>query len=360
MAGGALAVVYSNDCPPGLERVTPDGNFVFVCDGTADEVQINAAIGEVAATGQTSSHAPTGGGGKVLLVGNTFNIAAPIQYQSWAHIEGALGWAGTQVNCSPGFSGVGAFVPVNTYVELADIGNLRINGTVSGTEHGIYFTSQVTQTPFTYSDPGCSFHDLWIYQSGADNIHFDTTCRATHVTNLIKLGKAGGYAFWGGGLVDSVVANVHTEGSALDGLYAAGSDTLYTNFQSYNAHGQGITLAGVRINIHGSKATDASLNNWNIASGQAVIAGCTSDSAGLGTPNTYDGFSIASGLGYLAMQSCFSYDRNGTPHQRYGVFIGAAALQNSNLDVVCHNNATAAFGGNTTPGTGSSYRVTGN
>jgi len=354
-----MAVVYSSDCPAGLKRAAADGTYVYQCSGTSDQTVINAAISAVAATGQTSSSKPSGGGGSVLLVGYNFNLTAPIQLQSWVDLGGAFGRAGCQVNASPGFSGMALIVTGQTYTEMTTVHDLMLNGSGSGTEHGIYCNGQVTQTPFTYSDPVHKIRDLVIMNSGGAGLYFDTAVRVTHVSGL-RIGKAGTYGIYGGGLVDSYLSDVQILGSGSDGVYAAGGDTTYNNVRSDNSHANGFNIQSTRTAFVNCQAEDSTQHNFSIQSGKVLLAGCVSDSAGLGSGSpTYDGFNIATGLTDISMTGCQSYDRNGSPHQRYGVFIGTTGPTQSRVQCNTYGNATGSFGGNTTPGTGSVYDVYG-
>lgn len=84
----------------------------YLCDGTADEVQINAAIADVAAFG-----------GKVLLTEGTFTLAAPILLNDHGLILEGVGWGdpvgwtedgyGTTLYPAGGFTG-GALIVVAT------------------------------------------------------------------------------------------------------------------------------------------------------------------------------------------------------------------------------------------------------
>lgn len=78
-ARSALAVVYASTVPSGVKPSATDAaQFVWVCDGTADDVEINAALSAIAAQGR----------GKVQLVGNLFSISATIAMQTGVWLSG--------------------------------------------------------------------------------------------------------------------------------------------------------------------------------------------------------------------------------------------------------------------------------
>lgn len=351
-----MAIVYSSDCPAGLKRVPADGVYVYQCSGTADQTIINAAINAVAATGQTTSHDPTGGGGSVLLVGYNFNITAPIQLQSWVDLSGALGSPATQVNVKSGFSGAAAIMTAQTYTEMTTLHDLSVWGSGTGTEHGVYYNGQVTQTPFTLSDPCHHVYNLLIMNSGGAGLYFDTAVRVSRVHH-IRIGSPGTYGLWGNGLTDSLVEEVQTLGAGSDGVYVGATDTTYTGVRSDNSHGNGFNVQSSRCALVNCQAEDSWQHNFAIGLGKVLLSGCAANSAGLNTSATYDGFNI-SGISNLIMTGCQSYDRNATPHQRYGVFLGGSCTQ-SRIQCSTYGNATGSFGGTTTPGTGSVYDVFG-
>jgi parallel beta-helix repeat protein len=72
---GAMLVVAANDASA-LEKAQAD----YVCDGTADNVEIQAAITALPA-----------GGGKIILTDGTFNIVVPVVIKSGTLLQGS-GW----------------------------------------------------------------------------------------------------------------------------------------------------------------------------------------------------------------------------------------------------------------------------
>jgi len=357
-----LAVVYSSDCPSALKYVTADSAYVWQCSGTGDQVQINAAINAVQATGQTSSTPPSGGGGSVLLLGNTFGISAPIQLQSWVDLGGAIGNAGCHINCASGFTGTAMIQDAQTYTERTSLHDLYLDGKGVGSVHGIYRNSQVSQTPFTYSDPKHRMRDLTVMNPGGGGIVFGTSVRSTLLRDC-HIEQAAGWGLDGSGLIDSVVTGLHLEGNGTagtsGGIQATGGSTCYSGCRVYNSHGYGISGGAARISFANVVVIDSSYHNWYITAGKMAMSHCHSDSASLGSTATYHGFYFGSALTDIQAYGCTSYDRNGTPHQGYGVYINGTAPTNSRLYVQTYGNATGSFGGTTTPGSGSVYDIYG-
>ena len=357
-----MTVVYSNDCPSELKRVTADSISVWQCDGTADQVQINDAINAVAATGQTSSHVPTGGGGSVLLVGYNFNLSAPVVIQSWVDLGGVFGRAGTILNAASGFSGTAMIQTGQTYTEVATVHDLRTIGSGSGTEHSFYMDGQITQTPFTYSDPRMTIRDCWFDQAGGGGIVTLTSNRSTLINDCM-ITRSNGWGIDGSGLVDSIIKGVNMEGcgtaGSSGGVYIGSTSTTWTACRIYNSHGYGIQSDAARTILDGCAAIDSSFHNFYISAGKVSINGCQSDSAGLGNTNTYDGFHIGTGSGVTGITGYGneSYDRNGTPHQRYGVYLDGSPTYGT-FQCVTYGNATGSKGGSAA-GTGFTLTVQG-
>ncbi len=360
MAG--MAVVYSYDCPAGLERVAADATYVWECDGTADDVQINAAIDAVAATGQTSSAPPTGGGGSVLLVGNTFKTASPVQMQSWVDVGGALGRAGCVIEPQSGFSGTAYVTLAETYTERCTLHDLRINGsadTTSGAD-GIYWQGQVTQTPYSYSDPYCALRNLTVSYANGQGIFLDNALRST-IMHGIRVEGSQSHDFHLSA-PDSCYSNLISLGAgqaeaAGCGFYMDGTDILCSNLMANNSHLYGFYQIGTRQSYSSCKSEDSWEHGWYLDYGKCQLSACSSNSANLNSSGTYSGFYI-NAVTDLTMFACQSYDRNTTPHQSYGVYFNGSSTY-SRVYVNTYNNVSGSAGGTTTPGTGSVYDVYG-
>lgn len=361
MSSNGLAVVYSSDCPVSLQRVAVDNVTVFGCDGTADDVQINAAINAVAATGQTASTPPTGGGGRVELVGFNFNIANKILGQSWVKTVGVFGKAGCNVNLSSGYTDTAAVAMGQTYTELFSLSGLHLNGKNIGTAvPGISLNAQTTQTPFTYSDPRYEFDDLWIDQFTGAGILTATSNRSSKLSNM-DITRCAGWGIDGTGLVDSLIDHIEMEGNGTSGtsgnLLIANVSVSVCNSRLYNAHGYGIQSAATRTQFDNVAVIDSALHNWYITTGKVSINGCHSDSPGLGNSGLYDGFHFGSGSGVTAISGDGnqSYDRNGTPHSRYGVYSDGACTYGE-FRCTTYGNGTGSFGGSAA-GAGMTWNV---
>lgn len=184
----------------------------YVCDGTDDQVEINAAIAALPA-----------GGGRVLLLEGLFNISAPINLVANMTLEGQ-GWSSTKiylVNLSD------CHMIVADTVDNIRITGLRLDGNKSGqtqkpydyTMYGIYlrysdfsqvdhnYIENVTQYGIQsqYSDFG-NIANNHIYNIGDDTVNdgdgievsggHDNTVRGNIIRNAFKSGieMEGGYS----------------------------------------------------------------------------------------------------------------------------------------------------------------------
>ncbi len=130
-------LVAASDAPQGVK----DGAH-YVCDGTADQAEINAAIDALPDGTSTYGDTKPGGGGRVRLSVGTFNISAPIlANEDGVAIEGDSMGA-TKINVVSGFTGAAAIIfrwrGDNRPVLWAHLSDLYIHGNGIGTGiHGV-------------------------------------------------------------------------------------------------------------------------------------------------------------------------------------------------------------------------------
>ncbi len=147
----------------------------YVCDGTADDVQINSAITAL----------PTNGGMIVLLEG-TYDITATISITKPVKLCG-VGWS-TILKPSADVSviTVGNGATAETDVEIC---HLQIDGnkaSLTSTSHGVYFNTSISRS---------LVHDCYIHDTHDTGIHMVTVNQVNIYDNLIVdvgTGSAGG------------------------------------------------------------------------------------------------------------------------------------------------------------------------
>lgn len=193
---GATKVVASSDTPdPSLARSQAD----YVCDGTADQVEINAAIAAVTAMGV--------GGGEVILTGGSFTIAAAVTLASGVTLRGQ-GYA-TQLITTANISII-SVTSVNNVV----VRDLRLTGnSTGGTQNGIDLDTA----------DNCRVEGLYVEDVGYDGIQaLDELNRIVIINNWVDnctddgINVGGG---WDAAVEDVVVSNNHVTGCGGSGIH---------------------------------------------------------------------------------------------------------------------------------------------
>jgi len=137
----------------------------YVADGTADEVEIQAAI-----------DALPSGGGKVTLLEGTYTTTNRIILDSNQTLEG-MGYATHIYNTGTTYSAVRVIGVAATHKEKVVVSNLRITG-VAGSSNGIYF----------YYCDYCRAVDNWIEDIGNEGILFSSSTHSIARGNKISGG----------------------------------------------------------------------------------------------------------------------------------------------------------------------------
>jgi len=180
----------------------PDRSGNFVCDGVADEVQINAAIGLVTA------------GGRILLLEGTYNLAAGIDVND----------AGITIQ-GQGCSIVGAFE--NTVLRLANGANTYI---FNATGNNTIIKDLVLDGNFANNGAGT----FGIYSSGEDS-WFENLC----IMNCQGTGLHIVSNF-------NSVINVFSEGGQNHGVYIGSNTSSFHYVLSYRNAKHGFHIHGAQ------------------------------------------------------------------------------------------------------------------
>lgn len=255
----------------------------YVCDGTADEVQINQAIAALPA-----------GGGRVILSEGTFTLAAPIAISaSNVALEGqgqaTIITLGNAANCNViTISGNG--------VVSCKVQHLKIDGnyTQQSTGDGIS-----VNTPWVSQDAQHLFKDLDIFNTKVNGISFAGDTRQYFVENVrTKTTQGSGFALGGS---DQHVTNCIADTSLLHGFHITGA----------NAH------------LLGCKAfycANGSSNKYGfyVAVGRTFMTNCEAQD------NYSDGIYLENGANGCTLVNCVG-DSNGQTSGK-----GLKVLSNSN------------------------------
>lgn len=340
--GASLVVAASG--ASAMEKAQAD----YLCDGTADDVEINAAIAAL----------PTGAnvaGGAVRLTGGYFNLAAPILIDRDNITLVGSGWGtaasggtgsdpvvgGTRLNVTAGFTGGSAVIIVKksddsrviygTHIRdlaimgfsgPADIDGIHWTatwGTVTNvfitymSGNGLYSTNDGTTGLFGHHDPyACLFDHVLIRTCTGSGMVFDKTSTDHHIVNCeIAQNGGDGLRLW-----DSLGASA---GNMVKGCYIWSSD------------GTGIVANSWQTKIFNTRVQDSGTGGLYITGaagdgGGFQIVGCNFRNNSIAATNTYDDINIApTGAIYGGLiTACDFYhdgglDNSGLTKSRYGI-----------------------------------------
>ena len=330
----------------------------YVCDGTADEVQINAAMAALTPSLGSISGTTSGTvGGVVLLLGRTFTIAGPILQRHYTTLRGAYGASGTWLRASGYAPGVS-----NGFIELADgfqqytvVEDLSIHGG-SASVSGIYHNMS---TGYEW-DGNHIARRMIIRDVGQDGIHVDNDSggrlRNNHYSdlNIINVGRYGLNI----DCPDSFWHQIHILSSGSHGVYLNHANHRLTSVKSCFSDGDGFhcTNAGRDNQFTSCESQDNEGHgfyfNQKRVSGSGLVA--DSNSYGAGLVNS-DGFHFtANANGCNVSGTASDKNEGGRGYwQRYGVnLVGSPKVI---VNVTAVDNVSGALNG--TGGTGSSVNV---
>ena len=326
----------------------------FTCDGTADEVQINAATTALPA-----------GGGKVVLSEGTFTIAATITLDDKCSLQGQGPDAttvkvddSTQINAITLASNAGDLVISDLTVD----GNKanQSDGSDDNSQNGMYLA---VGTPYRVSVQNCKVVDNYyngIVCSGfeftligcgmfgngtaADSygLHL-SSCYQAKVYGCHVGNDNSGMANWGGIyfylagrnsiMGCSVYSNTNT---GINLSNEANDNQIVGNWVSYNGI-YGIEMAnGERNNINDNVVSYSEEHGIAVHAANTlnnVVMGNVSYNNGQKTANTYDGIWIYDAT-YNIVIGNICYDDQGSKTQRYGI----SEENNSDYNTITHNH----------------------
>lgn len=319
---GAIVVV------PSVGPVTTGGG-TYQCDGTNDEVQINAAITAAYSQAAHPGGNPVGAQGKpyVLLLPGLYKIKAPISLKDGVRVVGAS-MAGTEVRADTGFSGAGMIVLNTTATELWEVRDLTLNGdNVGSTVDGIHLDSTgYSSGDVQFADQAGRFTNMLIEYVSQDGVSLTVT-RAVHFQNvrIIDAGRDGVKMNGPDGFMNAVDVG----GSGRYGFNWNGTNWRVVNCKAWFSADNGWEITGSRNSFVGCEAQDNAKHGFHIGTGDNNLVGCLADCnsyvAGDGNVGLYDGFYIDA-AGRVTLAGCAakeaSYGR--TVAQRYGFNIAGS------------------------------------
>jgi hypothetical protein len=266
--GQPQIVVASADAPASV-RSSAD----FVCDGTADQVQINQALALAApltSRGALASPAGAAQRGRVLLTGGRFNCSGAILMHTATHLMG-MGMGGTEVR-AVSITGGGLIMLAHKGVHLAEVSHMMLEGNYSsgGTCSGIYFdmtdsqNSDVSGYPSTSPDSYHLIHDLFV--NGFDNntlnrhgIWLGSASTANNRGNIVdrcQVRNISGNGIHFQAASDSFIANCHVGTIGGSGYRIATGNMKVANCKSFYCDQYGFYATSGRGTLSGFESQD--------------------------------------------------------------------------------------------------------
>ena len=362
-SGGAVprpvyVQVLSIDTPSYMRTAAASDPYTLVCDGTNDEVQIQAAIDLAAPLQSRNAGMPSGAAqlGMVQLSGGRFNIgAAGIKMRTAVRLAGCgKGTEVRAVSCNqPGMISL-----ANPNDHLCEIVNMYLNGnsgsggTCSAVDFDMTSSGNTSLYPDSNPDSDHYIANLYIDEFRGTNRHgvyLHSTGTANNRGNIVKdlqiRDCTGGCGIFFDGASDSYIETCHVGGSGDTGYRIAGGNTKMIGNKSFYSNANGVWITSGRAMISGHESQDDSTGYFfDGVPGTAVGLVCdTSDVAGIRVSNDrlqIIGFNIfvRSGGRYATQQKGLWYD---------GAFANCAIIGNvENASMTAAVSGTAATGTN--------------
>lgn len=336
--GTRTITVAAND-----ESAAVKANADYVCDGVADEVQINAALSAVGGSGTTIGYGTSGG--TVVLVGRQFTIANSIILRNQVELVGAYGGQGTFIKpaasgWAPGAAN-GLIELESTNTQYVNVHNLTL--TAAGSAYngsGLYLAGGDTPT----YDAHLKFSDLFIFQVDGDGIFLDGS-RSNHLTN-IRILEAGLHGI-NIDSPDTFLTGIDIGICGGDGFHISGANLHLANCKAWFNVGNGFNIiSGSRDHgLSSCAAQDNNLHGFKIDGRRCTLAACVADSNGYPT-GPGSGFFIGStGFNVQGTASDKNEAARGL-HQDYGVEFESSG-DIGIVNVVTWQNQSGSVGGAT-------------
>ena len=359
VAGATLSVAAPDATP--AERVAAQ----LRCDGSADEIEIQLALDQLA-----------GHGGSVHLTSGTFQVDVPIVLRGRVALGGT--GSGTVVKATPAFTSgegllEGAYDGTGTPLELVTVSDLTLDGNKwQGASAGGIHLDIDSKVGFQFGSPDAHvrIRDVLVARASGHGVHIEGSFNRAARIARIRVWDVDGIGF----LIASPDGNYtdcDTGSSGSHGFQVTSANNHFTACKAWYSNGDGFRIDSVRTTLSGCTAQDNEQHGFNIQAGMNTFTACHADSNSyLGTgampdPNQglFDGFHVAAGN--VSMSSCFAYDKNEGGrgrNQRYGTFVAGnfqrLNLQVSNGNSGSHDNFTDGIGGTLT-GSGNRIVATG-
>lgn len=254
-------IVASNDAPAAVKSAAD-----YVCDGTADQVEINSAISDAAPLYSRNTQSPAGAlqKGKVLLTGGRFVISAPVAMRTGVHLAGA---GRLSELYSSSNTGTGTINLASTSEHLVEVSDLYMYGNYAsgGTCAAIYFNNTSPANIGTYPtaspDADHYIHDLFIdgYKGSTRNgivMYSTSSDNRGAVIRDIQMRNIQGNGIWVTGASDGFIGNCHIGTITGHGYAMQGGNWKMYNNKSFYCDTTGLYATSGRSTCVGFESQD--------------------------------------------------------------------------------------------------------
>lgn len=223
----------------------------FVCDGTADQVQINSAIDIAAALTSRSTASPVGAQqrGHVILSGGRFNCNDAIVMRTAVRLSGQ-GWLSEIRAVSCNATGLIRLASVNEHLCQIDrlylYGNYSAGGSCDAINFDMTGSTNAGVGTYPSSSPDSYHHltDLFIdgFTSTAGRNGIKIWCSASannrgNMIDRIQMRNIDNHGIWLSSASDSYISNTHIGTCGGSGYYIETSNTKMTNNKAFYCDG---------------------------------------------------------------------------------------------------------------------------
>lgn len=348
--------VLSTDAPSYMKTAAAGDPYTFVCNGSNDTAQIQAAVDLAAPLQSRNAGMPSGAAqlGTVMLSGGRFSIgAAGIKMRTAVRLTGqGKGTEVRAVSCNQ--PGMISLASANDHLcEISNMylyGNSGSGGTCSAIDFDMTSSGNTSLYPDSNPDSDHYIVNLYIDEFRGTNRHgvyLHATGTANNRGNIVKdlqiRDCTGGCGIFFDGASDSYIETCHVGGSGDSGYRIAGGNTKLIGNKSFYSNAYGVWVTSGRVNITGHESQDDSTGFFfDGVPGTAVgLVSDTSDVAGIRVSNDrlqIIGFNVflRSGGRYTTQQRGIWYD---------GTFTNCAIIGNvENASITTPESGTVPTG----------------
>jgi hypothetical protein len=324
---GVGLLVAASNAPTAVKNAAD-----YVCDGTADQVQINAAIAAAAYTDN--------GGiawGLVQLSGGEFSISAPITMRTGVSLAGVGFLTVLKSNNISAPNGVIQLFDMNTH--LTSLSHMTIDGGAAGggTSSAVVYrnsdgtigtakgaTGDHTSVPGNDPDSSHIISDLFIrnFSNGSERhgIFMDADARDPKVSR-VRVRANSGTGFKMNDSSDGKYSQCIAIGCNI-GWEVGGASNMFTTCKAAYSDTDGWVLSSSRLHLVGCHSQDNGRHGYNVSGVDPALTGCVADSNRRLDASGY-GLTISSARGVV--EGFHAYDRGQSAQQQtQGVNIGSA------------------------------------